>query len=520
MFKFIRPEQITEYIKDGDTVAINAFLALANPDKLQDAMADSFIKTGHPNNLELFTPSGCGCWDPDRIIDRCAGLGMIKRVVAGHYGSMPKISELVKKGEIEAYNIPLGILCQTLRSAGSGGPFILSKIGLDLFVDPRKGGPAMNEISKRELVHYVNVLGQEFLCYEIPKIDVALIKGTSVDPEGNIVFDNEFLSVNAINTAQAAKANGGKVIVQVDFATDKFSRPRNVVIPGVLVDAVLVADGELDDIYKDDFIAMSGAVHVPPSHMDYWMGRLEASTSKKKGKADVSRWVIGDRGAQELERGQIINLGVGIPEQVGRCAAERGMLADLTMTVESGGLGGLPAPGLAFGAVIGADFICDTVQQFDFYHGGGLDICFMGGLEVDKDGNVNAHVLNGKYFGIGGFADITQSTRKICFCLNFTAGGLSTEWTDGAIGEDGKKGPGKLTILQEGREPKFRESIESISFSATNAVRNGQEVIYITERCVFRLTAEGLELVEVTPGIDKQTQVLDLLPFPVKDGTC
>ena len=346
----------------------------------------------------------------------------------------------------------------------------------------------------------ITIDGEERLYYKIPKPDIAFIKGTTVDANGNISFEGEFVTADALSLAQATKANGGKVIVQVDRVSHNFNRPRNIIIPGILVDAVVVHERE-ETLLVDQ--TLSGDIHVPPTHMDYWMERLSKDDPKKRSSGDASAEIIGMRGAKELHRGDVVNLGIGIPETVGKCASRMGILKDITLTVEAGGVGGLPAPGVAFGATIGADMICDMALQFDFYDGGGLDICFMGGLEVDEKGNVNAHKLPNGFTGIGGFANITAGTKKVVFCLTFNTKGLRTKLQP----------DGTVEILQNGSLPKFKKQIGSISFSAEQAVKNGQEVIYITERCVFELTKDGLRIKEVFPGVDKQADILDLMEF-------
>jgi propionate CoA-transferase len=406
-------------------------------------------------------------------------------------------------GLLEAYNLPLGVLSHMLRAAASRKEGYLSEVGIGLFVDPRVDGPGLNDKSRCELVKVVELEGREYLYYKTPKIDVALMRGTAVDPNGNITFEKECVSVDALATAQAAKANGGKVIVQVERVSHEFSRPRNVIVPGVLVDAVVVCPEQkqfLDETYNP---TLSGDIHVPPSQMNYWMGRMRLSG--KRGNHDdtqISHDIIGERAARELQADSVVNIGIGIPEMVGRYASKSGILEKITLTVESGGIGGLPAPGIAFGATIGADIITDMAQQFDFYDGGGIRTCFMGGYEADRHGNVNAHVVNKRFVGIGGFANITTATKNVVFCMTFTAIGLVAERNNGGV-----------HIVHEGMTPKFKPEIEGISFSAKHACVRGQNVLYVTERCVFALGNDGLELVEVYKGIDLQTDILDQLDF-------
>ena len=502
MFQIMSADDAAALLRDGDTVCINSFLTLSNPEALHAAIYRRFASGGHPKDLTIYCASGFGGWDETRFADPYISAGAVKCVIAGHYSSMPAAVRMACDGELEAYNMPLGVLSQMLRAAASRRDGYLSEVGLGLYVDPRVNGPGLNGISNRELVKVVQLEGKEYLYYKTPKIDVALLKATTVDPSGNITFEKECITIDALSAAQAAKANGGTVIVQVERVSHEFSRPRNVIVPGVLVDAVVVCPGQtqlLDEIYNP---TLSGDIHVPPSHMNYWMGRMKLSGKRGQKQANTSHAVIGARAAQELRKDTVVNIGIGIPEMVGRYASVSGMLEHITLTVESGGIGGLPAPGIAFGATIGADIITDMAQQFDFYDGGGIDICFMGGYEADKDGNVNAHVVDGRFAGIGGFANITTATPNVVFCMTFSAIGLQVEHSGGCV-----------RIIQEGQKNKFKPQIEAISFSAAHARKRGQNVLYVTERCVFRLGDSGLEIIEVYDGVDLQKDILDRLDF-------
>jgi propionate CoA-transferase len=498
MFKIISARDAVEYIKDGDCIAINSFLGLSNPETLHDALYERFIETGSPKELRLFCAAGFGFWDENRFADRYINAGAVREIVAGHYNSMPAAIKMALADKIEAYCLPLGVLSHAIRAAAAGKDWILSEVGLGIFCDPRVGTCALNTISKKELVSVREMEGKEYLLYRTPKIDIAFIKGTSVDPYGNISFEKEYLTVDALAMAQAAKRNKGKVIVQVERVSHVFSRPRNVIIPGALVDAVVVCEtpAEIGEYNP----ALSGDIHVPATHMDYFVNKI--STTRKKTEGDVTADIIGERAAHELRSGQIVNIGIGIPEMVGIYASRLGILREIVNTVEAGGVGGLPAPGVAFGATIGADMICDMATQFDFYDGGGLDICFLGGLEADTQGNVNAHKLEGGFAGIGGFANITFAAKMIVFCMSFNTKGLVTA-----------KENGKVIIKQEGSVPKFKKQISAISFAAKNAIKRGQRVLYVTERCVFELTEKGLTLKEVYPGIDEARQIRGMLDF-------
>jgi len=496
MYKIISASESAALIRDGDCIAINSFLMLSNPEALHDALYERFIATGSPKDLRLFCAAGFGGWDENRYADRYIKAGAVREIVAGHYNSMPAAMQASLAGKIEAYCLPLGLLSHSIRAAAEGREWLLSEVGLGIYCDPRVDTCALNAVSKKEMAKVIEVEGREYLCVPTPKIDIAFIKGTTVDPNGNISFEREYLTVDALAMAQATKRNGGKVIVQVERVSHEFTRPRNVIVPGILVDAVVVTEPE--EHTGDYNPALSGDIHVPSAHMDYYMGKLTTTKSRKTDCCDMSADIIGERAARELCCGQIVNIGIGIPETVGKYAAKLGILKDIATTVEAGGVGGLPAPGLAFGATIGADMICDMATQFDFYDGGGLDICFLGGLEADAEGNVNAHRLQGSYAGIGGFANITSATKTVVFCMTFTTKGLIA-----------KKGiDGKIIIEKEGSVPKFKKKITAISFSAKKALERGQKALYITERCVFELTAKGLRLKEVYPGIDgKQCRI-------------
>jgi len=501
MFQIMSTQDAVALIKDGDCIGINSFLALSNPESLHDAITESFRETGHPAHLSLFCSAGFGCWDKTRCAEPYVAAGAVDEVVAGHFSSMPEVTRLALENKIEAYNLPLGVLSHTVRAAASGKDGVLSEVGKNIFVDPRVGTYALNERSKKQLVQLVTVDGKEYLYYKTPKFDVAFIKGTTVDPNGNITFENEYLTVDALALAQATKANGGKVFVEVERISHNFGRPRNVIVPGALVDVVVVNE---DRAALDFGGALSGDIHVPATHMDYYMGKLTSSKKGKSDSMDESVDIIGNRAAHELLPGQIVNIGIGIPETVGKFASKLGVLKQLTATVEAGGIGGLPAPGVSFGATIGADMISDMAVQFDFYDGGGLDICFMGGFEVDKHGNVNAHQIDGRFAGIGGFANITFFTKIIVFCMNFTTKGI-----------DVRKVGDKVQIVNEGSVKKFKDEIKAVSFSAKNALAHGQRVLYVTERCVFELTENGLKLAEVYDGVDEQKDIRDLLDFPL-----
>ncbi|MBQ5559667.1 MAG: malonate decarboxylase subunit alpha [Lachnospiraceae bacterium] len=502
MYKVLSTEDAMELIHDGDVVCVNSFLGIENPVELHEAIYKKYKATGSPKHLTMISSAGFGLWKENGCAEDYIREGAVDKIICGHFGAMFSTKKLVLQNKFEAYNLPLGCISHALRAQAGGLPGALSKVGLDIFVDPRIDGPGINDISKDDsLVKYVEVDGEEFLYYKLPPINVALLKGTAADHKGNITFDDMFMSGDALSICQATKANGGKVIVQVDRIVGTPSRPRNTIIPGSLVDAIVVVEPEPRHA---SYESLTGSFEIPYSQWQDWSEMLEKRTSTKSA-VNIPGNIIGKRAAMELEPEDIVNIGVGIPEMVSKYARESGILEKITLTVESGGVGGFPASGKVFGAVIGADSMYDMANQFDLYNHGGLDVCFMGGIEVDKFGNVNAHRGPGAFAGVGGFANITAKTKKVVFCLTFNTKGLSVE-------EQGDK----VTIKNEGTIGKFVDNVTSISFSAKRALVNNQQVIYVTERCVFELVESGLKLIEVYPGIDMQKEILDLLPFKVE----
>lgn len=502
MYEIMTADEAIRLIRDGDCICVNSFVGIENPIELHEAIYRRYQKMQSPTHLTMISSAGFGVWDDEHNAEGYIREGAVDKLICGHFGAMLSTKKLVLEDRFEAYNLPLGCISHAIRAQAGGLPGALSKVGLDIFVDPRKEGPGINRISIDDsLVKHVEVDGEEFLYYKLPKINIALIKGTAADRKGNITFDDMFMSGDALSICQAVKANRGKVIVQVDRLVDTPSRPRNAIIPGCLVDAIVVVEPETRN---EAYTALTGSFEIPYEEWNTWSERLD-SVSVKQSKNNTVANIIGKRASKELRVDDIVNIGIGIPEMVSRFARKSGMLDMVTLTVESGGIGGFPVSGEAFGAMIGAASVYDMANQFDLYDNGGLDVCFMGALEVDKEGNVNAHRGPGAFAGIGGFANITSKTPTVVFCFSFTAKGLEVSQTKGIV-----------TVEKEGTIPKFVDQVKSISFSARRAIANGQKVLYVTERCVFRLTPKGLKLIEVYPGVDVQKDILDLLPFEVE----
>ena len=502
MYRIMTADEALSLIRDGDCICVNSFVGIENPVELHEALHRRYEKTHSPKHLTIVSSAGFGVWDENRSAEGYIRDGAVDRLICGHFGAMPSTKKIILQNRFEAYNLPLGCISHAIRAQAGGIPGALSKVGLDLFVDPRRNGPGINQISTdSSFVKLVVVDNEEFLYYKLPKITVALIKGTAADRRGNISFDDMYMSGDALSICQAAKANSGIVIVQVDKIVDEPTRPRNTIIPGCLVDAIVVCEPEPRD---EALSALTGSFEIRYEEWDEWTEKLEALSAGNKDRSLASH-IIGERASRELRKEDIVNIGIGIPETISHYARQSGMLDHITLTVESGGIGGFPASGKVFGAMIGAASVYDMANQFDLYNSGGLDICFMGALEVDRYGNVNAHRGPGAYAGIGGFANITAKTPTVVFCLTFNTKGLKVSRNENAV-----------TIEENGAIPKFVQQVSSISFSARNAINNGQKVLYVTERCVFILTARGLKLLEVYPGVDVERDILDLLPFDVE----
>ena len=506
MSKVMTLEEAANLVKDGDTIWINAFAGCASPIDLNKAITYRFRETGHPKNLSLYSAFSFSDWKEDSDVEGYICEGAVDRAIIGFFGSLTRTCKAIMENKIEGYNLPGGIMSHMIRASACGASTLFSKIGLNLFVDPRLGRQyQLNERSKLELVHLAEEKGELGLLYDIPRVDIALLKASYADERGNITFENECASIDALSVAQATHRNGGKVIVQVARIVNNHMLPRTVNVPAALVDAVVVCPHQQQLTNLDGFYDYICGKYVPTGNI---LKACKAEISEVIGatsKRNQLHKAIAARAVHEIEKDQIVNIGIGIPEMVAAEVLERNMLEDVHLSVESGHTGGLPLGGQAFGVAIGPDSMMDMARQFDFYEGGGLDLCFIGALEVDGHGNVNGHYTKGKLSGIGGFANISQTTKKVVFCMPFNSKGI-----DGTF--DGEK----VTITKEGKIPKFVENVGSFSFSVKNAYANNQEILYVTERSVFRLGPNGLVLTEVAPGIDMQTQILDLLPFEVE----
>ena len=493
MSKVITAREAANLIPDGATVAMGGFCGFGSPDELLIGIRERFEETGAPKNLTLLKGVSVG----DKAVrggSRIALDGLVKKVVCSHVGLEPALAKMIEENRCLAYMIPLGTITELLRAAASNKPGVLTRCGLETFADPRLEGSKANALTKEtgeDIVRLMDVVGETCLFYPAIPVDVCIIRGTYADGKGNIVLDHEALQAEQLEAAEAAHANGGVVIVQVEDIVDRDFDPRTVKLHHFMVDYIVKArpENHIQGYDTDAFRpAVCGEERAP----------LEAVTPMPLN----DRKVCGRRAAMELQPDMLINLGIGMPDSVAAVAAEEGIADRFTLSIESGVLGGVPLGGLGLGGSVNPEAIYKMPDILNVYDGGGLDMAVLGLAEIDRRGNVNVSKFGGRVTGPGGFINISQNTGVMLFTGSFTAGGLKTACEDG-----------RLRIVQEGRAQKLVERVEQITFSGSYARKKGQRVLYITERAVFRLAPDGVELIEIAPGMDLERDILAHMGF-------
>ena len=491
MVRFIDASDVPALVKDGDTLYTTGMMLAGLAEGALVELEKAFLATGHPRDLSFYTPVGQGNFK-DKGMAHFAHEGMTKRIVAAHYGvGGPRLAELVRNNQVEAYNWPQGVLAVMPRQLAGRHGGVFTKVGLGTFVDPRLEGGKVNARASEDLVEVRHLDGEEYLYFKPPHVNVALIRGTTIDERGNLTLEREGVMTDPLAIAQAARACGGIVIAQVEqVAKAGTLHPKQIKVPGVLIDYAFVA--------RPEHHTQSEKAHFNPA----LTGDLKVPTSQIAALPLDERKVIARRAAIYLQPGDVLNLGIGMPEGVAAVAAEEGVADQLTLTLETGPIGGVPAGGFEFGHSVNPEVIVEHSAQFDFYDGGGIDIAYLGLAQADAQGNVNVSKFGGRAVGCGGFINITQNAKKVAFLGTFTAGGLQVAVEDG-----------RLRIVQEGSSRKFIHHVEQVTFSGRYAASVKQPVLYITERAVFRLRSAGLELIEIAPGIDLERDVLAHMDF-------
>lgn len=494
MSKIITAKQAAEMVKDDMTIAVGGFTSFGLAEDLLIALQNRYIETKSPKNLFLFHCAAVGDGG-ERGANHLGEEGLVKKLVCAHIGLEPRLNKLTVANKLAAFMIPQGVTTHMLRSIAGGKPGTLTHVGLKTFADPRLEGCKVNKAaidSGEEVVSVVNIEGEDYLFYKSFPIDICFIKGSLGDESGNISLNREALISDQLEMAAATHNSGGIVIAQVEQIVQRGSiKAHDVKVHGFMVDYIVEGTRENSlqtyayDHYRPE---LSGETKVP-------LASIEPM------KLD-ERKVCGRRGALELKPNCLINLGIGVPEAVAAVAGEEGFSDKITLSIESGALGGVPTGGIAIGGSVNPESIYKQPDIFDIYDGGGIDMSFLGAAEIDALGNVNVSKFAGRVVGPGGFINISQNAKKVCFTGTFKAGKMETEIKDG-----------KLNIIKDGKGIKFKKAVEQVTFSGEYASQIGQQVYYITERAVFKLTQNGIMLIEIAPGVDLEKDILANMEF-------
>ncbi len=495
MAKHLSAREAVSLISDEETLIITGFNGFGCPEELLLALAERYDGEGHPKNLRLMKCTSQGNGKGRGVSCLSGKEDLFREMILSHMGNDPGIVQDVSENRVAAFMMPLGNLLGIYRAAGSGLPGFLTRTGIGTFADPRLGGGKVNKKAVacgREVVELLNIHGQECLFYPSISVDVAFIRASYADEDGNLSMKNEAAVLEQYYAAAAAHNTGGIVIAQVEKIVKRGSIPaQDVKIHHFMVDYVIEAKPEY---HQQSF---GSAVFRPEL-----CGQIIAPNYDLPKRELDSRKVCCRRAALELKEGYLVNLGFGMPDGVGAVLSEEGVLDRIILSTESGPLGGMPLSGPDFGSAVNPEAFYSEPDAVAMYGGGALDIAIIGFAEISREGDVNAHSFNGRVVGPGGFIDITQNTRNIVFIGGFLAGKQQISVTDG-----------KLSIKKDGEIRKLKNKTEAITFSAKEALKRGCSVMYITERAVFRLEEQGLTLTEIAPGIDLQKDVLDQMDF-------